>query len=591
MRGGCVWRGICWLVQVACVLLGGWWMGHAQNVGIGTQTPHSTARLEIMDTIRGLLIPRLTTRQRDMIADPAHTLIIFNIDSFCLEVYDTVTAQWYTIACPRNCQSPGCNLSFYPMGFACRGQMLTLQANCPDATAFHWMLPAGWTVVSQTVNSITVQVDTPGGVVQVVACNLCGCTDTVSQYIQVDTCSSLCLDWAQVGELHRIRRGPGNTLLVVAGGGHLIQMDAMGTVLLNRKYPALSDVRDVLYHSSGLVYLTGCTNAGGIGASDIFLSAIDLNTGNVLWTKVYGGANAECGYALAEGAQGTIYIVGYSRSWTNGGADGVILHVDATGNVLQGWHLGGGGEERFYDAVSVGGGDLIVGGLVPFANIGNEDYLVFRMTAQGTVVWKKGLGTNKREAYGVVLERYGDTLFVGGGWRYQSPPPLLTFDGNSELFALKVNTGDAYWHGEYDFFDVDHITGLGVSGGKGYLLSVGHMDFGDPLGRVTVAAFNLSNGTLFWQRYTVYDIADGDLAGLPGNIVVAGYRVSPQIAVIVDDKNCCLQPTPPATPSASTVVVTTSLYTLQVINPADITVLPMGANGQVGGSMTVNCVE
>ncbi len=545
-----------------------------------------------MDTIRGLLIPRLTTRQRDMIADPAHTLIIFNIDSFCLEVYDTVTARWYTIGCPRNCQSPGCNLSFYPTGSACRGQMLTFQASCSDATAFHWVLPAGWTVLSQTGNSITVQVDTPGGLVQLVACNLCGCTDTVSQYIQVDTCLSLCVDWTQVGELHRIRRGPGNTLLVAAEGAHLIQMDAFGTVLLNRKYSALSDARDVLYHSSGLVYLTGCTNAGGIGASDIYLSAIDLNTGNVLWTKVYGGASAECGYALAEGPQGTIYIVGYSRSWTNGGSDGVILHVDATGNLLQGWHLGGGGEERFYDAVSASGGDLIVAGRVPFANVGNEDYLVFRMTAQGTIIWKKGLGTTNREAYEPVLMLYGDTLFVGGGWRYQSPPPgILTFDGNSELFALNVNTGDPYWHGEYDFFDVDYITGVGVSGGKGYLLSVSHMDFGDPFGRVTVAAFQLNNGTLLWQRYTTYDIADGDLIGLPGNLVVVGYRVSPQIAVIVDDKNCCLQPTSPVTPSASTVVVTTSLYTLQAINPADITVMPLGVSGQVAGSMAVDCVE
>ena len=69
-------------------------------MGINTPTPHPTALLELYDTARGLLIPRLTTQQRNAITNPAHALIIFNIDSFCLEVYDTATQKWWTISCP-----------------------------------------------------------------------------------------------------------------------------------------------------------------------------------------------------------------------------------------------------------------------------------------------------------------------------------------------------------------------------------------------------------------------------------------------------------------------------------------------------------
>ncbi len=102
---------------------------HAQSVGIGTVMPDPSARLDIWDTVGGLLIPRLTTQQRDAIQNPAHTLMIFNVDSFCLEVYDTVTQRWYTISCPRLCQRPACVPSISGPGFVCAGDTVTYVAS------------------------------------------------------------------------------------------------------------------------------------------------------------------------------------------------------------------------------------------------------------------------------------------------------------------------------------------------------------------------------------------------------------------------------------------------------------------------------
>ena len=48
----------------------------AQNVGIGTSTPDASARLDVSDTQRGILIPRLTTEDRDNITDPANSLLL-----------------------------------------------------------------------------------------------------------------------------------------------------------------------------------------------------------------------------------------------------------------------------------------------------------------------------------------------------------------------------------------------------------------------------------------------------------------------------------------------------------------------------------
>jgi len=50
----------------------------AQSVGIGTSTPDPKARLDVSDTQRGILIPRLTTAERNAITNPPRSLLIYN---------------------------------------------------------------------------------------------------------------------------------------------------------------------------------------------------------------------------------------------------------------------------------------------------------------------------------------------------------------------------------------------------------------------------------------------------------------------------------------------------------------------------------
>ena len=59
---------------------------HAQ-VGIGTSSPNASAELDVSSTTRGFLPPRMTTTQRHAISSPAVGLVIFNIDTKCLNFY------------------------------------------------------------------------------------------------------------------------------------------------------------------------------------------------------------------------------------------------------------------------------------------------------------------------------------------------------------------------------------------------------------------------------------------------------------------------------------------------------------------------
>lgn len=61
------------------------------QVGIGTINPHTTAALDIASNYKGLLIPRLTTTERNLITAPATGLIIYNSTKNCIEFFNGTT--------------------------------------------------------------------------------------------------------------------------------------------------------------------------------------------------------------------------------------------------------------------------------------------------------------------------------------------------------------------------------------------------------------------------------------------------------------------------------------------------------------------
>ncbi|HEV7782906.1 MAG TPA: hypothetical protein VGO58_16635 [Chitinophagaceae bacterium] len=98
-----------------------------QTVGIGTTNPDPSAALDINSTSKGLLVPRMTTAQRDAIVNPAPGLMILNLDDKCVDIYnstgwikncgfilttDTLAARWTQKA------DFGNSGRYYAMGFS-----------------------------------------------------------------------------------------------------------------------------------------------------------------------------------------------------------------------------------------------------------------------------------------------------------------------------------------------------------------------------------------------------------------------------------------------------------------------------------------
>ena len=75
------WDGSQWVVNNSNI------HNNGSGIGMGTNTPNSSAKVEIASTTQGFLPPRMTTTQRDAIAFPALGLVIFNTTTNCLNFY------------------------------------------------------------------------------------------------------------------------------------------------------------------------------------------------------------------------------------------------------------------------------------------------------------------------------------------------------------------------------------------------------------------------------------------------------------------------------------------------------------------------
>lgn len=161
---------------------------NAQGVTIGSPNPPDpSAVLDVQSTQSGLLIPRMTTTQRNAIVSPAEGLQIYNLTTHCIEVYFPGIG-WVASVC--NCtQAPAQPGAVSGAGTFCLSQQgVTYSISpVPGASTYIWTVPVGASIVSgQGTTSITVNFGTTGGTIGVSASNSCG-TSAATSYAVTPT--------------------------------------------------------------------------------------------------------------------------------------------------------------------------------------------------------------------------------------------------------------------------------------------------------------------------------------------------------------------------------------------------------------------
>ncbi|NTW31445.1 MAG: hypothetical protein HGB12_02260 [Bacteroidetes bacterium] len=138
------------------------------NIGIGTASPDLSASLDISSSDKGILIPRMTTIQRDAIALPSIGLQIFNTDCNNVNYYNGTC--WLSNS--NSLRSPGLITGATVF---CAGATGTFSISAvPGANNYTWTVPAGTGITSgQGTTSIDVTFGSYSGNLCVTANNNC----------------------------------------------------------------------------------------------------------------------------------------------------------------------------------------------------------------------------------------------------------------------------------------------------------------------------------------------------------------------------------------------------------------------------------
>jgi hypothetical protein len=182
----------------------------------------------------------------------------------------------------------------------------------------------------------------------------------------------------------------------------LVKMDANGDTLWTNIIggPVWEEAMDVIESNGGYVFCGGESSFGS-GLYDVFLMKTDLS-GNLLWSKSYGGPYIEDCYSLVEVPSGGYAMAGYTESFGPGNIRGTdssnafVIRTDFNGDTL--WSMSYGGllkEECFSIANTSDGGFAIAGYTGSFGDSLNG--YIFTLDSSGYS------GCNERRAHPDIL--------------------------------------------------------------------------------------------------------------------------------------------------------------------------------------------
>ena len=216
---------------------------------------------------------------------------------------------------------------------------------------------------------------------------------------------------------------------------------------------------------------------------------------------------------------GGFVVVGQTYSGDPGNLDALIARFGPDGQPLWTKTFGGPGRDTAHSVCVANDGGIVVAGLTTSAGAGSEDVLLFKLTADGGLLWTRTYGgTGADAAFGLCEAANGDLLVTG-----------YTHAADVEFSALSLlhvdAAGEPIWSTTYDgrYYERGHSVVEGADGT--FFVAGGSATLGQSNYNMMLAAF-AANGEQLWTKSCgigTYDIAEQVILTDRGDLVVVGF--------------------------------------------------------------------
>lgn len=277
----------------------------------------------------------------------------------------------------------------------------------------------------------------------------------------------------------------------------------------------------------------GATNSFGAGGFDVYLIKTS-SSGNILWTKSYGGLGDENGQSVKKTSDGGFIITGYTNSFGAGNDDVILIKIDSIGNI--GWTKTFGGPDNDYGHSvfqDTDNGFIISGETTSFGNFGGtsnyEDFYLIKTDSLGNLLWTKIIGGTSKDYCNTVRKTSdGGFFLIGETYSFGA--------GIYDVYVTKTDSiGNVLWSKTYggSYWDLGY-SGLQTNDG-GYLICGTTRSFGsigdlyllktDGIGNLlwskTISVIGNSDGTMAWSSDTKCTSIQQTI---DGGYIIAGDR-------------------------------------------------------------------
>ena len=323
----------------------------------------------------------------------------------------------------------------------------------------------------------------------------------------------------------------GKTNSFGAGGYDMyaVKTDANGDTIWTRTYGGSADpprfgesAKTVQQTTDGGYILTGHTRSFGAGAPDVYLVKTDAN-GDTLWTRAYGGSAEDRGRSGQQTTDGGYIVAGWTTSFGAGSYDVWLLKTDANGDTLWTRAYGGTNADYSHSVQQTTDGGYIVAGYTTSFGAGNYDFWLLKTDANGDTLWARTYGGGQMEL-GLCVQQTTDGGYIVTG---------LTESfghGLEDLYLVKTDpNGDTLWTRAYGLGYADRGWSVDQTTDGGYIIVGFTRSFSGGSTTDCYIVRTDANGDSLWTRhyggtgeewgYSVEQTADG-------SYIVTGYTNS-----------------------------------------------------------------
>jgi len=249
----------------------------------------------------------------------------------------------------------------------------------------------------------------------------------------------------------------------------LVKTDSSGNMVWQQAYGGTGDDRaySVVAASDGGYALAGYTNSFDSEDYDFWLVKTD-SSGNMEWNQTYGGTEYEYAFSLVAISDGGYAIVGETGSFGSEG-DFWLVKTDVSGNMLWSRNYGGAKYERAYSLVVSSDGGYVIAGSITNSDE-NVDFGLVKTDSSGNMVWQKTYGETAGD-YGFSEDSPNSVIkTVDGGYA------IAGFTGPSatgvDAWLVKTDAnGDMEWNQTFGESGDDLAYCVVQTGDGGYVLA------------------------------------------------------------------------------------------------------------------------